>query len=90
MKASDCSQHISKNSDFHIDLSPRELKLEFGQDIFHTNVCVKLQQNRSINEGATGMTMFFLKIATVTLTLALEPSNSKFIKILSYFTFMGS
>ena len=29
-------QHISKNSDFHIDLSPRELKLEFDQDIFHT------------------------------------------------------
>ena len=27
MKASDCLQHISKNSDFHIDLSPRELKL---------------------------------------------------------------
>ena len=26
----------SKNSDFHIDLSPRELKLEFDQDIFHT------------------------------------------------------
>ena len=23
-------------SDFHIDLSPRELKLEFDQDIFHT------------------------------------------------------
>ena len=25
-----------KNSDFHIDLSPRELKLEFEQDIFYT------------------------------------------------------
>ena len=36
MKASHCLQHISKNSDFHIDLSPRELKLEFDQDIFHT------------------------------------------------------
>ena len=24
------------NSDFHIDHSPRELKLEFDQDIFHT------------------------------------------------------
>ena len=35
-EASDCLQHISKNSDFHIDLSPRELKLEFDQDIFHT------------------------------------------------------
>ena len=28
--------NISKNSDFHTDLSPRELKLEFDQDIFHT------------------------------------------------------
>ena len=36
MKASDCQQHISKNSDFHIDLSPRELKLKFDQDILHT------------------------------------------------------
>ena len=35
---------------------------------------MKLQQNRSINVGARAMTMFFLKIATVTLTLALEPS----------------
>ena len=35
-EASDCYQHISKNSDFHIDLSPRELKLKFDQDIFHT------------------------------------------------------
>ena len=35
---------------------------------------MKLQQNRSINEGARAMTMFFLKIATVTLTLALETS----------------
>ena len=58
-EASDCKQHISKNSDFHIDLSPRELKLEFDQDIFILNICVKLQQNRSINEGARAITMFF-------------------------------
>ena len=44
---------------------------------------MKLQQNRSINEGARVMRMFFfLKIATVTLTVALEPSNSKLFKIL--------
>ena len=36
MKASDWLQHISKNSDFRIDLSPRELKLKFDHDIFHT------------------------------------------------------
>ena len=28
MKASDCCQHISKNSHFDIDLSPGELKLK--------------------------------------------------------------
>ena len=72
-----------KNSHFHIDLSPRELKSEFDQDIFHTKHLCEVKQNRSINEGARAMTIF-LKIATVTLTLALEPSNSKLFKILSY------
>ena len=45
---------------------------------------MKLQQNRSINEGARAITMFFLKIATVTLTLALDPQtqNSSDIVIL--------
>ena len=44
---------------------------------FVINVCVKLLQNRTINEGARAMTMlfFFSKKATVTLTLALEPSS---------------
>ena len=27
-------KHFSKNSHFNIDISPRELKLEFDQDIF--------------------------------------------------------
>ena len=27
---------VINESDFHIDLSPRELKLELDQDIFHT------------------------------------------------------
>ena len=36
MKALDCQQHISKNNHFDIDLSPRQLKPEFDQDIFHT------------------------------------------------------
>ena len=36
---------------------------------------MKLQQNRSINEGARAITMFFLKMATVTLTLALDPQT---------------
>ena len=59
MKASDCYKHISKNSHFDIDLSPRELKLKFDLDIFIPNICVKLQQNRYINEDAKAMTMFF-------------------------------
>ena len=58
MKASDCLQPISKNSHFHIDLSPRELKLKFDKIFFILNICVKLQQNKSINEGARAMTMF--------------------------------
>ena len=56
-EASDCLQHISKNSDFHIDLSPRELKLEFDQIFFILYICVKLQQNWSMNEGARAITM---------------------------------
>ena len=44
---------------------------------------VKLDQNRSINEGAKAITKFFLvKIATVTLTLALKRLNLS--KILSF------
>ena len=37
---------------------------------------MKLQHNRSINEGARAIKMFFfLKITTVTLTLALDPQT---------------
>ena len=34
-------KHISKNSHFDIDLSPRDLKLKFDQDIFHIKVTAK-------------------------------------------------
>ena len=57
-EASDCYQHISKNSDFHIDLSPKKLKLELIKIFFILNICVKLQQNRSLNEGARAITIF--------------------------------
>ena len=51
-----------------LDLGPRKLKIV--QDIVILHISGKLKQNRSINEGARAMTMFFLKTATVTLTLA--------------------
>ena len=47
-----------------------DLKLKIHHDIVILHICGKLNQNRSMNEGSRAMTMFFLKIATVTLTLA--------------------
>ena len=68
-----------------LDLGPRKLKLELVQDFVKLNICVILNQNRSINEGTRAMTILFLKkIAIATLTLALERSNSNLSKILSY------
>ena len=61
---------ISKNSHCNLDLGPRTLKLKIIQDIIILHICGKLNQNRSMNEGSRAMTMFFKKIATVTLTLA--------------------
>ena len=63
-------KHRTANNIF---LRTRELKLEFDHDIFHTKHL--LQQNQSINEGARAITIFFLKIATVTVTLALDPQT---------------
>ena len=60
------------------------LKLKIVQDIFILQISGKLNQNRFMNEGARAMIMFFLKIATVTLTLALKHSNLNLSKILSY------
>ena len=51
-------------------MTPRTLKLKIHQDIVILHICGKLNQNRSMNEGTRAMIMFFLKIATVTLTLA--------------------
>ena len=47
-----------------------EPSLKTHQDIVILHICGKLNQNRSMNEGYIAMTMFFLEIATVTLTLA--------------------
>ena len=52
-----------------LDLEPRILKAELARDIVIPNICVKL----SINVGSRVMTKFFLKIATVHLTLSTEP-----------------
>ena len=61
---------FKKNSQCDLDLSPRTLKLKIHQAIVILHICGKLNQNRSVNEGSRAMTMCFLKIATVTLTLA--------------------
>ena len=70
MKVLEQWQCFSKNSHCDLDLGPRTLKLKIHQDIVILYICGKLNQNRSMNEGDRAMTMFFfLKIATVTLTL---------------------
>ena len=68
-----------KNSHSDLYLGLRPLNLELVQDIVILNIHVKLQQNQAINDDNV-----FLKITTVTLTLALECSNSNLSKILSY------
>ena len=60
-----------KNSHCDLDLHPRMLILKLLQDTVIVNSCVKLNENQSINVGASDENVF-LKIATVTLTLALE------------------
>ena len=75
---------FSRNSHCDLDLSPTTLKLKIIQDIVILHIYGKLNQNRSKNEGARAMIMFFLQIATVSLTLVLEHSNSNLYKILSY------
>ena len=61
------------------------LKRNFVRGIVILNMCMKLYRNWIINEGTRVMTIFFfLNVATVTLTLAQERSNSNLSKILSY------
>ena len=78
---------FSKNSHFDLDLGPRTLKHEYVQDKIIQHICLKLNQNRSINEGSRHNNVF-LKIATVTLTLAIEPSSLNLSKKLSYYIFV--
>ena len=78
------TKFFSKNSHCDIDLDSVMLKREFIRGIVIPNTCVKLYQNWIINEGTRAMTMFFSKIASETLTLALERSYSHLTKILSY------
>ena len=49
---------FSKNGHCDLDLGPRTLKLNIIQDIIILYICGKLNQNRSINEGARAMTIF--------------------------------
>ena len=81
---------FSKNSHCDLDLDHIKLKRKLIWGIVISNTCVKLYWNWIINEGTRAMTMFFLKIATVTLTLALERSNLNLSKILSCITLVWS
>ena len=65
---------FSEKKKKHVDHNPGPggLKRKLDQDIITLNVCVKLNQNQPVNEDERAMTIFFLKIITVTLTLTLE------------------
>ena len=52
-----------------LDFGLRMFKLKYVQHIVILNVCMKINQNQSINEGDKRMTKSFLKILTMTLTL---------------------
>ena len=58
----------------YLDLESSNLKVEFARDITISNNCVRIYQNPLINAGARAITnyinLFFLKKATVTLTLS--------------------
>ena len=50
---------FSKISHCYLELGPRTLKLKVIQDIVILHICVKLNHNQSLNEGAMPMTIFF-------------------------------
>ena len=50
---------FSKNSHCDLDLGPRKLKPELVQAFVILNICVTLNQNRSIIKGARVITKFF-------------------------------
>ena len=66
-----CFLFFIKNSHSDFDLQHMTLKVKLARDNIIPNICVKLYP--SINVGSTAMTVFVLKIATVTLTLSPGP-----------------
>ena len=89
MKHRTANNIFLRTATFTLTLALESGNLNLIKIFFILNICVKLQQNRSINEGARATTVFF-KNSHCDLDLGPRPSNSKFIKILSYFTFVGS
>ena len=59
------------------------LKHKLIQDVAIPKICMKFNQNQSINESS-GLLNIFLGITTLILTLALESRNLNLIKIFSY------
>ena len=69
------TEFFAKNSHSDVDPQPRTMKIKLTRAIITSNICVKLHRNPSINVGSRARMMFFvfaffLKIATVTLTLS--------------------
>ena len=69
-------------------VKPSILKIDLAWDVIIPNICVKLYWNPSMNVGTRAMTKFFLKIATVTVTLRQVSWKSNLLEILSYPTFV--
>ena len=53
------TESFSLNSNCDLDLGPKILDCDRVQDNAALNICVKLLQNLSINEGAKAITKFF-------------------------------
>ena len=59
MKHRTANNIFLRTATFTLTLALESLNLNLIKIFFILNICVKLQQNRSINEGARAITMFF-------------------------------
>ena len=58
-EASDANNIFLRTATFTLTLALESCNLNLIKIFFILNICVKLQQNRSINEGARAITTFF-------------------------------
>ena len=59
MKHRTANNIFLRTATFTLPLALESLNLNLIKKVFILNIYVKLQQNRSINEGARAITMFF-------------------------------